>query len=52
MEELLRRLLAEKAAGRTGAGGTLREAILGGALFGVLEARCPRTLTPTPNPYP
>ena len=31
-------MLDEKAAGRAGAGGTLREVILGGALFGVLEA--------------
>ena len=37
MEDTLRRLLAEKAAGRSGAGGTLREAIVGGQLFGVLE---------------
>ena len=49
MEELLRRLLAEKAAGRTGAGGTLREAIVGGALFGVHYSRR-ATLQPHPNP--
>ena len=30
-------MLDETAAGRAGAGGTLRELILGGALFGVLE---------------
>ena len=49
MEELLRRLLAEKAAGRTGAGGTLREAIVGGALFGV-HYSMRATLQPHPNP--
>jgi hypothetical protein len=49
VEELLRRLLAEKAAGRTGAGGTLREAIVGGALFGVHYSRR-ATLQPHPNP--
>ena len=48
-------MLDEKAAGRAGAGGTLREVILGGALFGVLEAltvtlTLTLTLTPTPTP--
>ena len=46
-------MLDETAAGRAGAGGTLRELILGGALFGVLEAltvTLTLTLTPTPTP--
>ena len=45
-------MLDEKAAGRAGAGGTLREVILGGALFGVLEAlpALPLALAHSPQP--